>query len=111
MHYEDTVIRPLDKWRSRQGGTRKALPKELVIAQKAFTAVAPRQRQTPERIKHVSARLYIDKWIEHRQAYECLQAQQEFHGEGLKTLVRALLHYRDTVVRELTKDPIDDGKP
>lgn len=43
-------------------------------------------------------RLYVDKIQEHREAYEFLQRMQDLHGDGGKTIVRALLHYRDSVV-------------
>jgi len=108
VYYRDTVIIPLAQRRERQASGKRAsavIPPELVIAQLAFTPVPFEQRQDPGRIKHLSARLYIDKYIEHREAYETLQAEQELHGEGLKTLVRALLHYRDGVVRSTADRP------
>jgi hypothetical protein len=101
VYYRDTVIIPLAARRERQASGKRAstvIPPELLVAQLAFVPVPPEQRQDPGRIKHISARLYIDKYLEHREAYEALQAEQELHGEGLKTLVRALLHYRDNVI-------------
>jgi hypothetical protein len=90
LHYERTVIEPLEARGGRAGGD---LPPELVAARLEFHPLGGRGR----RIKHVSARLYIDRWAEHREAYEFIQRMQDLHGEGNKTIVRALLHYQRTV--------------
>ena len=114
IHYRDNVIIPLERWREQQATKRgpAVIPPELLVAQLAFRPVPPGARENPGRIKSVSARLYIDKYIEHREAYEMLQEQQALRGEGLKTLIRALLYYRDTVVYPLppgVKRPISPG--
>lgn len=99
IYYRDTVIRPLES--SQKVGRRatvKAIAPERMLSQLAFRPVPPERRHRPGRVRHASARLYIDRWVEHRDAYEFIQAQQELHGEGLKTIVRALLHYRDAVI-------------
>ena len=87
IHYRDTVIgangRPLNP----------------VVALRDFTPIPRAERpEEPAKPKNLSARLYIDKWREHRDAFEFLSRMQNLHGDGAKTLVRALLHYRDTVV-------------
>lgn len=94
LHYRDTVVRPIES-----GSVRPTDP-SVLISRLDFT---PQRGRKGSRVKHASARLYIDKWIEHRQAYEFLQKQSEIHGEGAKTIVRALLHYRDTVYEKIIK--------
>jgi hypothetical protein len=47
------------------------------------------------RIKSLSFRLYVDKWQEHKEAFEFLFQRGRIHGEGIETVVRALLLYRD----------------
>ena len=114
LHYRDDIILPLSELRERQaasGRRNHAIPDKCLIARLAFRPVPANARHTPGRVKHVSARLYIDKYVEHRDAYEFIASQQELHGEGLKTLVRALLHYRDTIIRPLQLDAVDTGKP
>jgi len=115
IHYRNTVILPLEEWQEKQASSprkrQSTPPQELLIALLAFQPVPPSHRHEPARVKNVSARLYIDKWLEHREAYEFLVAQQQLHGQGLKTIVRALIHYRDTVVAPMTKDPVDTGAP
>jgi hypothetical protein len=91
LHWRDTVAEPLEKSRDKDGRLR--VPDGLLFAVTDFTPIDGRGN----RIKHISARLYIDKWIEHREAYEFIQRQQRLHGEGNKTIVRAVLHYRDAV--------------
>jgi hypothetical protein len=106
LHYRDDIVFPLEELREKQltSGRRINIPDKYLIAQLAFRPVPASDRHTPARIKNMSARLYIDKYIEHRLAYEFIASQQENHGEGLKTLVRALIHYRDTVIRPLQLD-------
>ena len=88
LHYRDTVI----------GSNGSPLAPEVAL--RDFRAIPRDQRPTePVKPKGLSARLYIDKWREHREAFEFLRRMQEMHGDGGKTLVRALLHYRDTIVR------------
>jgi hypothetical protein len=68
-----------------------------------FRPVPLADRQVPGRVKNIPARLYIDKFIEHKEAYNFLQEIQELHGEGTKTVVRALLYYRDAVINKLAE--------
>jgi len=96
LHYQDTVITPLTKVRAAG----RKIPPELQIAVREFE---PQPNRRSARVKTVSARLRIDLYLEHRQAYEFLQEMQLLHGEGNKTIVRALLHYRDTVYIPLEK--------
>lgn len=94
LHYRDDIIIPVEQ--------NPALAEQTpyLISMLAFHPVPERLRQTPERVKHMSARLYVDRWLEHRQAAEFIQSQQDAHGDGLKTVVRALLHYRDSVAEK-----------
>lgn len=39
----------------------------------------------------MSARLYIGRWAEHREAAEILNRAVQVHGEGVDTIVRGLL--------------------
>lgn len=91
LFWRDSVVDPLEKSRDRNG--KMVVPKDMRPLLADFQPV----RSGGSRIKHVSVRLYIDKWIEHREAYEFIQRQQRLHGEGNKTIVRAVLHYRDAL--------------
>lgn len=71
------------------------------IAEMDFRPVPTSKRKRPARIKNVGVRLYIDRFEEYRKAYQIIQREQELHGMGTKTLVKALLHYRDTVAEPL----------
>jgi len=62
-----------------------------------FKALPAFKRQYPKRTRHVSARLYIDKYEEHREANEFLESHKDLHGDGSRTVVRALLLYRDVL--------------
>jgi hypothetical protein len=107
VHYRDTVLVPLEAMRAKQGssGRRPRMPPEVTRALLAFRPLTPRQRQTPERVKGARARLYIDRFVEHRAAHDVLDEQQGLHGHGevQKMIVRAVLHYRDTVIRPQLK--------
>jgi hypothetical protein len=94
LYWRDTVAEPLEKIRAKQGAQ---VPEELHVALLEFQPI----RSSKDLVKHVSVRLYIDKWIEHREAYEFLQRQQRLYGQGNKTIVRALLHYRDKIYTKL----------
>jgi hypothetical protein len=87
VHYEQTII----------GTNGSFLNPEVAL--RAFRPLPREERPVKQQTKGLSARLYIDRWAEHRQAYEFIQRQQELHGDGAKTLVRALLNYRDAVIR------------
>jgi hypothetical protein len=93
LHYRNTVIRPLEAAPELAADP----DSPFMIARLSFRAVPDRDRQTPGRVKHVSARLYIDRFVEHREAAEFLESQHNMYGDGLKTVVRSLLHFRDTV--------------
>ena len=101
LHWRDTVVDPIEASRAPDG--RIQVPPELRPFLTDFTPLESRGN----RIKHISARLYIDKWVEHREAYEFIQRQQRLHGEGNKTIVRAVLHYRDSLAR-VRKDTKND---
>jgi len=47
------------------------------------------------KVRSLSARLFVGKWREHAEAAAFLDEQVTAHGEGVDTLVRALLLYRD----------------
>jgi len=97
LHYRDDVAEPVRKLRARG---KRDVPKDLEIAVREFI---PQTDRDTDRVKTVSARLRIDLYLEHREAYEFLQEMQTLHGEGNKTIVKALLHYRDTVYGPLLK--------
>jgi hypothetical protein len=71
------------------------------IARLEFRPIPPNERHTPGRIVYPSARLYIDRFIEHREAYAFLRQQQDLHKEAADTLARALIHYHDSVLKPL----------
>ena len=97
LFWRDSVVDPLEKMRDKSG--KLVVPGEMRPLLADFHPL-----QSPgSRIKHVSVRLYIDKWIEHREAYEFIQRQQRLHGEGDKTIVRAILHYRDALQKAEAK--------
>lgn len=96
LHYKDTVAEPLEKLAAKAGGRPSRLPDSIRAALREFQPIKGRG----QRIKHISVRLYIDRWAEHREAYEFLQRQQKLSGDGNKTIVRAILHYRDSMEQE-----------
>jgi hypothetical protein len=93
LYYRDTVAQPL-------GGLSRGqkVPQDLKRWMLDFT---PKSRSRTDRTKAVSIRLHIDKISEHREVYEFLQRQQRLHGDGNKTVIKALLHYRQQVVEPL----------
>lgn len=91
LYYRDTVAQPLEKIAASSTPTR--IPAALRIGRSEFQVL----RSRGQRVKHISVRLYIDRWTEHREAYEFLQRQQQLSGDGNKTIVRAILHYRDAL--------------
>lgn len=93
LFYRQQVIEPLEAL-----GPDDQIPKELVPWLLDFTA-NPKSRN--DRTKAVSIRLHIDKIVEHRQVYEFLQEQQRLHGDGNKTIIRALLNYQRNVFQPL----------
>ena len=93
IYYRDSVIIPLSQ---RSNPSQTSLSDELVLrARLDFQPVPARQRKSPGRVRHVSVRMYIDKYLEHRAAYEFIRDVQRKSGEGNKTIVRALLHYQE----------------
>lgn len=94
LHYRDSVIAPLEAAREQANGNPLQLPAELQQALLEFTPIVGKRGN---RVKGISARLYIDKYVEHREAAEFVQRQQRVHRDGNNTIVRALLHYRDSV--------------
>jgi hypothetical protein len=97
LYYQETVIKPLKKLRSKD--LMAPVPEELMIAVIEFTSIPnpPKKQQA----KNVGARLYIDRFMEHRQAYSFLQEMQKMPGEGNKAVVRALLHYKANIYDRL----------
>lgn len=100
LHWRDTVAAPLEEARAKTNGAPLKLSSELQRALMEFTPIDGRRSA---RIKSVSARLYVDKYLEHREAYEFLQGQRRLHGDVNRTIVKAILHYRDTVHRRLER--------
>lgn len=65
-----------------------------------FTPVPQDERSRPGRRRTITGELYLDRFLEHREAADFLDEMMSAGpGEGVKTIVRALLHYRDTVKR------------
>jgi len=94
LFYEEDVVQRLEA--ERAGGRQPNT--ELRLAMLDFT---PQRKRRTSRVKGVSARLYIDQISEHRRAYKFLQAQQSLHGDGNKTVIRALNHYKKKVIDPL----------
>src|ERR1035438_3578259 len=74
------------------------MPSVPAITQLEFQPVPPSDRRTPGRIAYPSARLDIDRYTEHREAHNFLQQQMDLYNDASNTLVRAIIHYRDTVL-------------
>lgn len=55
------------------------------------------EEERSNKVRSLSARLFVGKWREHAEAAAFLDEQVTAHGEGVDTLVRALLLYRDHV--------------
>lgn len=53
------------------------------------------EEERSNKVRSLSARLFVGKWKEHAEAAAFLDEQVTAHGEGVDTLVRALLLYRD----------------
>ena len=53
------------------------------------------EEERSNKVRSLSARLFVGKWREHAEAAAFLDEQVTAHGEGVDTLVRALLLYRD----------------
>jgi len=98
LHYRDTVVIPLANL------PRGTTPPESI--QRAQLDFAPKPPSATDRTKAVSIRLHIDKIIEHREVYEFLQRQQRLNGDGNKTVIKALLHYKATVADALGEDGV-----
>lgn len=96
IYYRDTVIVPMEE--SEKKGSLDLTNETFLRARLDFQPVPQASRHTPGRVRHVSVRLYIDKYIEHREAFEFIRDIQESSGEGNKTIVRALLHYQAEVI-------------
>jgi hypothetical protein len=80
-----------------------------------FTPVPREKRHAPPRIRNINGRFYTHKWKEHREAYAFLQEMTELHGEGTKTVVRALNAWQDYLDAGEAKDgsraPLQDFTP
>lgn len=80
-----------------------------------FTPVPRAARHAPPRIRNINGRFYTHKWKEHREAYHFLQEMTELHGEGTKTVVRALNAWQDYLDSQETKKglraPLTDFTP
>lgn len=72
-----------------------------MIARREFGDLPKQARHTPARIRNLQVRFYVERYAEHRHALELLTSAGRQRGEGPKLIVRALLHYRDTVARPL----------
>ena len=89
--YKDQVIMPAQKAKRNKDG---ALPKEYRIAETEFEKLPSASKN---KAKQISLKLSIDKWIEHRNAYNFLQKMQQLHGEGNKTIIRSLIYYEENI--------------
>lgn len=93
-----TVVRALNAWadyleEGTKDGERPPLPD--------FTPLPQKAGQDPQKASGVNVRLRIDAYVEHRRAAEIIDEAIQIHGEGTKTIVRALLYFRDNFVRPL----------
>ena len=65
----------------------------------AFRSIPSAERGDAHRLHYVSARLRVDRWIEHAEAHKFISSQRELYGHGRmqEIVVRALLHWRDAL--------------
>jgi len=96
LHFRDSVIEPLANGKADDAQL-------LQLARGEMTRKPVSRSRRKLRVKNFSVRLYIDRYREHREAAEFLQRMQEAERAGNKTIIRALLHYRDTVYLPLQK--------
>jgi hypothetical protein len=89
-----TVVRALLAYKSHLD-SHKGEPVPDFYAVPADAQIELADEEPPQ----LSARLRIDAYFEHREAYEFLLDRKRTYGEGSKTLVRALLYWRDTALR------------
>lgn len=71
----------------------KSEPTPAYPGLRRFTLVPDDQRTN--QVRSLSARLFVGKWQEHREAAAFLDKMTRAHGQGVDTLVRSLLFYRD----------------
>lgn len=71
----------------------KSDPSPAFPGLRRFTLVPDDQRTN--QVRSLSARLFVGKWQEHREAAAFLDTMTRAHGQGVDTLVRSLLFYRD----------------
>lgn len=91
LTYKDQIIGPAATAKRNKDGS---LPKEYRIAETEFEKVP---KASKNKAKQISLKLAIDKWVEHRNAYNFLQKMQQLHGEGNKTIVRSLIYYEENI--------------
>lgn len=99
LYYQETVFNPLQELRNKD--ITATVPRNLLIAVTEFTLMP---KGNVKDVKNIGARLYIDKYVEHRQAYHFLQEVQKTYSEGNKVIIRALLHYKEAVYEPLQKE-------
>lgn len=80
-----------------------------MTARREFSDLPKKARRSPARTRNLQVRFYIDRYGEHRRAYDLLADQPR--GEGPKLIIRALLHYRDTVSLPLAGLKRDEEVP
>ena len=72
-------------------------PDALPLRARLDFSPVPQSKRGPGRIRSVSIRFRPDRYVEHKHALAFYKSQLAFHGDGTRALVRALLHYRDTI--------------
>lgn len=76
------------------------------IDERRFRQLPATQRSS--KVRAMSARLYVGKFVEHRDAAEFIDSSVKVHGAGIDTIVRALLLYKEYL--EL-KEGLDNDSP
>lgn len=104
IYYQKNIIEPLNKLEKEKGEPLAVseIPRELRVAVREFTPLET-SKKANTKVKQLSLRLSIDKWIEHRQAYSFLQNMQKMYGHGNRTIIKALLVYEKEVFKHLRK--------
>lgn len=86
------------------------MEKLVHISRREFSEIPRQARHSPARTHNVQVRFYVDRYVEHEEAFSFLADSKQTHGEGPKTLIRALLHYRDSVVIPVAQGSIPEDR-
>jgi hypothetical protein len=90
-------------------------PWRVTLETSPFTPVPVHERHHPARRRTINGiELYLDRFVEHREAAAFLDQMMRSGTSGSDTIVRALLHYRDAESRvpvRLEKEAQSLSKP